>query len=178
MAEHARQAGGQQAPPGPLSRLDNVLGHRTLVPAVKKVDRRPHPRIGVVPADPGRTRQRRRDGHAGKLGHQPGEHLSAAPGYVQRVPPQYFAAGPEFLGVHGQRTDTDHRRERPGTCKPALGQPGLRRDTRSGPAVVGARLDHDVPATGQPQTEHHRDLMRLEQHAGGFAAQMVTTPSR
>jgi hypothetical protein len=80
--------------------------------------------------------------------------------------------------VHGQPTDTDHRRERPGTRKPALGQPGLRRDTRRGPAVVGAHLDHDVPATGQPQTEHHRDLLRLEQHAGGFAAQMVKTPSR
>ena len=91
---------------------------------------------------------------------------------------QHLAAGPELLGVHGQRTDTDHRRERPGTRKPALGQPGLHRDTRRGPAIVGARLDHDVPATGQPQTEHHRDLLRPEQHAGGFAAQMVKTPNR
>ena len=91
---------------------------------------------------------------------------------------QHLASGPEFLGVHGQCTDTDHRRERPGTRKPVFGQPGLRRDTRRGPAAVGARLDHDVPATDQPQTEHSRDLARLEQHAGGFAAQMLKTPGR
>jgi hypothetical protein len=83
---------------------------------------------------------------------------------------QYLAAGPEIFGVHSQRTDTGHRRERPGARKPALGQLGLRRDTRPGPAVIGARLDHDVPATGQPEAEHHRDLLQLEQHVGGFAA--------
>jgi len=91
---------------------------------------------------------------------------------------QHLTAGPELLGMHSQRTDTGHRRERPGTRKPALGQPGLRRDTRHGPAVIGARLDHDIRTTGQPQTEHHRDLLQLEQHAGGFATQMIQTPSR
>jgi hypothetical protein len=68
---------------------------------------------------------------------------------------QHLAAGPELLGVHSQRTDTDHRRERPGTRKPALGQPGLRRDTRRGPAVIGARLDNHVRTAGQPESEHH-----------------------
>src|SRR3990170_4480840 len=33
VAEHARQAGGQQPPPGPRGRLNNVVGHDTLVPA-------------------------------------------------------------------------------------------------------------------------------------------------
>ncbi|MEV5560264.1 hypothetical protein AB0L44_42050 [Nonomuraea wenchangensis] len=91
---------------------------------------------------------------------------------------QHLPAGPELLGVHGQRTDTDRRRERPGTWKPALGQPSLRRDTRRGPAVVSASLDRDVPAVGQPETEHHRHLPQLEQHVGGFTTQMVQTPDR
>jgi len=91
---------------------------------------------------------------------------------------QHLTAGPELLGVHRQRADADHRRERPGTRKPALGQPGLRRDARHGPAVIGARLDHDVPATSQPQTEHHRDLVQLKQHASGFTTQMIQTPGR
>jgi hypothetical protein len=39
-----------------------------------------------------------------------------------------------------------------------------------------ARLHHDIRTTGQPETEHHRDLLQLEQHAGGFATQMVQTP--
>jgi hypothetical protein len=91
---------------------------------------------------------------------------------------QHLAAGPELLGVHSQRTDTGHRRERPGTRKPALGQPGLRRDTRHGPAVIGARLDDHVRTAGQPETEHHRDLLQPEQHAGGFATQMIQTPVR
>ena len=91
---------------------------------------------------------------------------------------QHLTAGPELLGVHRQRTDTDHRRERPGARKPAPGQPGLRPDTRHGPALIGARLDHDVSATSQPQTEYHRDLLQLEQHAGGFVTQMIQTPSR
>ena len=91
---------------------------------------------------------------------------------------QHLTAGPELLGMHSQRTGTGHRRERPGTRKPAFGQLGLRRDTRHGPAVIGARLHHDVPATGQPETEHHRDLFYLEQHGGGFATQMVQTPIR
>ena len=91
---------------------------------------------------------------------------------------QHLAAGPELLGVHGQRTDTDRRRERPGARKPALGQPGLRGDTRHGPTVIGARLDHDVRTIGQPQTEHRRHPLQLEQHVGGFATQMVHTPSR
>jgi hypothetical protein len=121
----------------------------------EEVDRRPHPGIGVVPAHPARIRQRRRDGHVGQFGHQPGEHLRVARGHVRRV------AGPELLGVHSQRTGTDYRRERPGTWKPAPGQPGLRRDTRHGPAVIGARLDHDLRTAGQPQTEHHRDLLQL-----------------
>jgi hypothetical protein len=90
---------------------------------------------------------------------------------------QHLATGPELLGVHSQRTDSGHRGKRPGTRKPALGQPGLRRDTRHGPAVIGARLDHDVPAIGQPQTEHHRDLVQPEQHADGFAAQMMPAPT-
>ena len=59
----------------------------------------------------------------------------------------------------------------------ALGQPGLHRDARHGPAVIGPRLDHDVPAS-EPQTEHHRDLVPLEQHADGFGTQMIQTPSR
>jgi hypothetical protein len=96
----------------------------------------------------------------------------------RRVPVQHVAAGPELLDVHGQRTDADHRCERPGTRKPALGQPGLRRDTRHRPAVIGARLDHHVRTIGQPKTEHHRHPLKLEQHVGGFATQMVLTPSR
>jgi hypothetical protein len=132
----------------------------------------------VVPVHPGRVRQRRRGGHAGQLGHQPGEYLRAAHGYVRRVPAQHLAAGPELFGVHSQRADTDDRCERPGTRKPALGQPGLRRDTRHGPAVIGARLHHDVCTTGQPKTEHHRDLLRLEQHRGRFAAELVPAPGR
>jgi hypothetical protein len=91
---------------------------------------------------------------------------------------QHLTAGPELLGVHRQRTDADHRRERPGTRKPAPGQPGLRRDTRHGPALIGARLDHDVPAISQPQTEHRRDLLPLKQHASGFPTQMIQAPSR
>jgi hypothetical protein len=91
---------------------------------------------------------------------------------------QHLAAGPELLGVHSQRTGTGHRRERPGARKPALGQQGLRRDTRHGPAAIGARLDHHVPAARQPQAEHHRDLLYLEQHADGFTTQMIQTPSR
>jgi hypothetical protein len=71
---------------------------------------------------------------------------------------QHLTAGPELLGVHSKRTDTDDRRERPGTRKPALGQLGLRPDARHGPAVVGARLHHDISAISQPETEHHRNL--------------------
>ena len=67
---------------------------------------------------------------------------------------QHLAAGPELLGVHRQRTDTGYRRERLGARKPALGQPGLRRDTRYGPAVIGARLDDHVRTTAQPETDH------------------------
>jgi hypothetical protein len=132
----------------------------------------------VVPAHPGRIRQRRRDGDVGQFGHQPGEHLRVARGRVRRVPGQHLAAGPELLGVHSQRTDTGHRRQRPGTGKPALGQPGLRRDTGHGAAVIGARLDHHIPAAGQPQTEHHRDLLQPEQYVGGLATQMIPTPGR
>jgi hypothetical protein len=51
--------------------------------------------------------------------------------------------------------EMDRRRERPGTRKPALGQPCLRRDTRHGPPIIGARLHRDVPAISQPETEHH-----------------------
>lgn len=91
---------------------------------------------------------------------------------------QQLAAGPELLGMHSQRTDTGHRRERPGTRKPALSQPGLRRNTRCGPAVIGARLDHDIRTIGQPETEHHRDLLPLEPNADGFATQMIRTPGR
>jgi hypothetical protein len=91
---------------------------------------------------------------------------------------QHLAAGPELFRVHGQRTGTGHRRERPGTGKPAPGQPGLRRDTRRGPAVIGARLDHHLRTTSQPQAEHQRDLLYPEQHAGGFATQMIQAPSR
>jgi hypothetical protein len=72
---------------------------------------------------------------------------------------QHLTAGPELLGVHSQRTDIDHQRERPGARESAPGQPGLRRDTRPGSAVIDARLHHDVCTTGQPQTEHHRDLL-------------------
>jgi hypothetical protein len=82
---------------------------------------------------------------------------------------QHLAAGPELLGVHSQRTDTDHRCQRPGARKPAPCQPGLRCDTRHGPAIIRARLHHDVRTTSQPETEHHRDLLQLEQHADGFA---------
>jgi hypothetical protein len=89
---------------------------------------------------------------------------------------QHLAAGPELFGVHSQRADTDDRRERPGARKPALGQPGLRRDTRHGPAAISARLHHDVCAAGQPKTEHHRDLLQLEQHLGGFVTEMVQAP--
>ena len=137
-----------------------------------------HPGIGVVPAHPGRVRQRRRDGHVGQFFHQPGEYLRVARGNVRRVAVPHLAAGPELLGVHSQRTDTDHRRERPRARKPAPGQPGLRRDTRHGPAVIDARLHHDVRTPSQPETEHHRDLLQLEEHVGGFATQMVQTPSR
>ena len=54
----------------------------------------------------------------------------------------------------------------------------LRRDTRHGPAVIGARLDHHVRTASQPQAEHHRDLLDLEQHVGGFATQMIQAPGR
>ena len=107
-----------------------------------------------------------------------GEHLRAAPGYTRRAAVQHLTAGPELLGVHRQRTDADHRRERPGTRKPAPGQPGLHRDTRHRPAVIGTRLDYHLRAVGQPQAEHHRDLLNLEQHGGGFATQMIQAPSR
>jgi hypothetical protein len=90
----------------------------------------------------------------------------------------HLAAGPELLGVHRQRTGPGHGRERAGARKPAPGQPGLRRDTRHGPAVIGASLDHHVPAAGQPQTEHHRGLVIPEQHTDGFATQMVQAPGR
>lgn len=80
--------------------------------------------------------------------------------------------------MHGQRTDTDYRGERAGTRKTALGQPGLGHDARHGSTVIGARLDHDVRAVDQPETEHHRHLLQLEQHVDGFAAQMVPTPAR
>jgi hypothetical protein len=46
--------------------------------------------------------------------------------------------------MHSQRAEPDHRRERTSARKPALGQPSLRRDTRRGTTVIGARLDHDV----------------------------------
>jgi hypothetical protein len=178
VAQHARQAGGQQPSSSPLGRLNDVLGHDALVPAVEEVDRRPHPGIGVVPTHPGRIRKWRRDGHTAKFGHQPAEYIRAAYGYARRVPVQHSTAGPELLGVHSQRTDADHRRDRPRTREPALGQPGLHRDARHGPSLIGTSLDHDVPATSQPQTEHHRDLLQLEQHASGFPTQMIQTPSR
>lgn len=175
----ARTAGRRPAAaPGLDGRVDDVRGHRALVPVVEEPDRRPHPRIRVVPPRPPRIRQRRHDRHVGQFGHQQGEHLRVAHGNVRRVPRQHVAARPKLLGVHGQRTDADRRRERPGTRKPALGQPGLRRDTRPGPTVVGARLDHDVRAIGQPETEHHRDRLTLEQHVGGFATELVPTPGR
>jgi hypothetical protein len=75
--------------------------------------------------------------------------------------------------VHGQGTDLDHRRARAGTGEPALGQLGLRRDTRHRPAVIGACLDHDLGPVGQPETDHHRHPLELEQHVGGFATQML-----
>jgi hypothetical protein len=37
---------------------------------------------------------------------------------------QHLTAGTELLSVHGQRTDSDHRRERSGTRESALGQTG------------------------------------------------------
>lgn len=67
---------------------------------------------------------------------------------------QHLAARAELLCVHSERTNTDYRRERPGARKPALGQPGLHRDTRPGPAVIGARLDDHLRTAWQPQTEH------------------------
>jgi hypothetical protein len=91
---------------------------------------------------------------------------------------QQFTAGPGLLSVHGQRTDADRRRERPGARKPPLRQPGLRGNTRPGPAVVLPRLHHDVPPTGQPQPEHRRDLPQLEQHADRLVPQLVHTPGR
>jgi hypothetical protein len=91
---------------------------------------------------------------------------------------QHLTAGPELLGVHSQRTGTGHRGERPGARKPALGQPRLRLNTRHGSAVIGARLHHDVPAISQPETEHHGNLVLLEQHADGLAAQMIQAPGR
>lgn len=132
----------------------------------------------MVPADPARIRQRRRDGHPSQLGHQPGEHPPVTRGHVRRVPWQQLAAGPELLRVHSQRTDTRHWRERPRTRKAAPGQPGLRRDTRHRPAVIGTRLDYHVPAISQPQTEHQRYLLQPEQHANGFTPQMFQAPGR
>jgi hypothetical protein len=178
VAQHARQAGGQQPPPSALRRLSDVPRHDALVAVIEALDYRPHPGTGMVPAHPGRVRQRRRDGHLSQFGHQPGEYLRVARGHVRRVPLQYLAAGPELLGVHGQRTDTDHRRERAGARKPAPGQPGLRRDTRRGPAVIGTRLHHHVRTASQPEAVHHRDLSHLEQHVGGSATQVVQTPGR
>lgn len=92
----------------------------------------------VIPAQPRRIRQRRRGGHRGQFGHQPGQRRRAARGHPRRVPVQYLPAGPELPGVHGQRTDTGHRREQPGARKPSLGQPGLHRDTQGGPATICA----------------------------------------
>ncbi|MFB4263220.1 hypothetical protein [Nonomuraea sp. GTA35] len=51
---------------------------------------------------------------------------------------QHLAAGPELLGVRGQRTDPATGVSGLAHAKPALGQPGLRRDTRRRPAFVGA----------------------------------------
>ncbi|WP_240973192.1 hypothetical protein [Nonomuraea composti] len=117
-------------------------------------------------------------GLVAEFGHQPGEHPRAPHGRLGRVVVQHLAAGPELLSVYGQRAGADHRRQRPGAREPARGEPGLRRDAGRRPAVVGACLDHDVPAAGQPQAEHHRDLLGPEQHAGGFAAQVVPAPNR
>ena len=99
-----------------------------MVLVVEDFDRWPQPGIGMVPPHPGRIGQRRRDGHVGEFGHQPGEHLGIAPGHGWRVSGQHLAAGPELLRVHGERTEIDGRGQRPGTRKTVLGQTGLGRD--------------------------------------------------
>jgi hypothetical protein len=80
--------------------------------------------------------------------------------------------------VHSQQASAGHRGEWAGARKTARGQPGLRFDARRGPAVVGPRLDHHVPAIRKPQAEHHRDLPGLEQHADWFSGQLVPAPGR
>jgi hypothetical protein len=61
---------------------------------------------------------------------------------------QHVAPRPELLGVDGERTDTAHRRERPGTWEPALGQLGLRCHARHGPIIIRSRLHHDGGSIG------------------------------
>jgi hypothetical protein len=63
-------------------------------------------------------------------------------------------------------------------ASPARALSPVRTDCRaSGPALFESFHRH-VRATSQPQAEHHRDLLQLEQDADGFATQMVQTPRR
>ncbi len=103
----------------------------------------------VIPAQPRRIRQRRRAGHGGQFGHQPGQHRRAARGHPRRVPVQHLPAGPELPGVHGRRIDTGHCREQPGTRNPHSASPACTA-THKAARPPSARLDHDVRTARQP----------------------------
>lgn len=176
VAQHARQVGGQQPLAGPAGGVDDVRGHGALVPLVEEPDRGPQPGTPVVPAHPARVGQRRRDGHVGQLGHQPGEHRGTAHGDVRRVTAQHFAARQGLFGVHGQRVDDGHGGDRPGAREPPVRQPGLRGDARAGPAVVLPRFHHDLAPVGQPQPDHRRKGRPLEQHLDRLGSELLDAP--